>query len=325
MDEKKIIAVVGATGAQGGGLSRAILNDKSGGFRVRALTRNVGSDKAKELEKLGAEVVAVDIDDVESLKKAFHGAHGVFCVTFFWEHFSPEKELAEAKNMAEAAKQAGVRHVIWSTLEDTRKWVPLGDNRMPTLMGKYKVPHFDAKGEANRLFTEIGLPTTFLLTSFYWENLIYFGMGPKKGPDGNLYITLPMGDKKLPGMAAEDIGKCAYGIFQKGREFIGKTVGIAGDHLTGARMAVALTKALGQEVRYNAVPPDVYRGFGFPGAEDLGNMFQFNRDFEHVFCGARNLDIARSLNPSMQTFDAWLANNKNRIPIEKEPLRASGE
>lgn len=325
MDEKKIIAVVGATGAQGGGLSRAILNDKSGGFRVRALTRNAGSDKAKELEKLGAEVVAVDIDDVESLKKAFHGAHGVFCVTFFWEHFSPEKELAEAKNMAEAAKQAGVRHVIWSTLEDTRKWVPLGDNRMPTLMGKYKVPHFDAKGEANRLFTEIGLPTTFLLTSFYWENLIYFGMGPKKGPDGNLYITLPMGDKKLPGMAAEDIGKCAYGIFQKGREFIGKTVGIAGDHLTGARMAVALTKALGQEVRYNAVPPDVYRGFGFPGAEDLGNMFQFNRDFEHVFCGARNLDIARSLNPSMQTFDAWLANNKNRIPIEKEPLRASGE
>jgi len=246
-------------------------------------------------------------------------------VTFFWEHFSPEKELAEAKNMAEAAKQAGVRHVIWSTLEDTRKWVPLGDNRMPTLMGKYKVPHFDAKGEANRLFTEIGLPTTFLLTSFYWENLIYFGMGPKKGPDGNLYITLPMGDKKLPGMAAEDIGKCASGIFQKGREFIGKTVGVAGDHLTGARMAVALTKALGQEVRYNAVPPDVYRGFGFPGAEDLGNMFQFNRDFEHVFCGARNLDIARSLNPSMQTFDAWLANNKNRIPIEKESLRASGE
>jgi uncharacterized protein YbjT (DUF2867 family) len=166
------------------------------------------------------------------------------------------------------------------------------------------------------VFTELGLPTTFLLTSFYWENLIYFGMGPKKGPDGKLAITLPMGDKKLPGIAAEDIGKCAYGIFKKGREFIGKTVGIAGEHLTGAQMAAALTKALGQEVRYNDVPPEVYRSFGFPGAEDLGNMFQFKRDFEQVFCGARNLDVARALDPSLQTFDRWLAHNKSRIPLE---------
>ena len=136
--------------------------------------------------------------------------------------------------MARAAKAAGVQHVIWSTLEDTRKWVPLSDDRMPTLQGKYKVPHFDAKGESNRFFTEAGVPTTFLLTSFYWDNLIYFGMGPKKGPDGKLAFTLPMGDKKLPGIAAEDIGRCAYGIFKRGPEFIGKTVGIAGEHLTGA-------------------------------------------------------------------------------------------
>ncbi|HWS15741.1 MAG TPA: NmrA/HSCARG family protein, partial [Candidatus Methylomirabilis sp.] len=289
MDEKKIIAVVGATGAQGGGLCRAILKDGSGGYRVRALTRNAGSDKAIELKKLGAEVVEVDIDDVESLKRGFHGAHGAFCVTFFWEHFSPEKEKAQVNNMAIAAKHADVKHVIWSTLEDTRKWVPIGDSRMPTLMGNYKVPHFDAKGESNRRFTELGLPTTFLLTSFYWENLIYFGMGPKKGPDGNLYITLPMGDKKLPGIASGDIGKCAYAIFRKGHEFIGKTVGIAGDHLTGGQMAAALTKALGREIRYNEVSPEAFRGFGFPGAEDLGNMFQFKRDFERYFCGARNI------------------------------------
>jgi uncharacterized protein YbjT (DUF2867 family) len=325
VDEKKIIAVIGATGAQGGGLCRAILKDVGGSYRVRALTRNAGSEKAKELKKLGAEVVEVDIDDVESLKKAFHGAYGAFCVTFFWEHFSPGKELAEAKNMADAAKHAGVRHVIWSTLEDTRKWVPLGDSRMPTLMEKYKVPHFDAKGEANRLFSERGLPTTFLLTSFYWENLIHFGMGPKRGEDGNLYITLPMGDKKLPGIASEDIGKCAYAIFRNGREFIGKTVGIAGGHLTGGQMAAALTKALGQEVRYNAVSPETYRSFGFPGADDLGNMFQFNRDFESVFCGARSLEFSRALNLSMKTFEAWLAENGTRIPIEIGSRRASGE
>lgn len=256
MADKKIIAVVGATGAQGGGLVRAILSDKSAEFSVRALTRDVTSEKAKELAKLGADVVAADVDDAASLTRAFAGAYGAFCVTFFWAHFKPEQEIAEAKAMAQAATQAGLQHVIWSTLEDTRKWVPLSDNRMPTLMGKYKVPHFDGKGEADKVFTEAGVPTTFLLTSFYWDNFIHFGMGPKKGQDGKLALTLPMGDKKLPGIAAEDIGPCALGILKRGREYIGKTVGIAGEHLTGAQMAASLTKALGQEVRYNAVTPD---------------------------------------------------------------------
>ncbi len=316
MADKKIIAIVGATGAQGGGLVRAIMNDKGGQFTARALTRDVNSDKAKALAALGAEVVKADVDDLESLKKGFAGAYGAFCVTFYWAHLSPEKELAQARLMAQAAKHAGLQHVIWSTLEDTRKWVPLSDDRMPTLMEKYKVPHFDAKGEANQLFTEAGVPTTFLHTSFYWDNFIFFGSGPQRGPDGKLAITFPLGDKKLPGIAAEDIGKCAYGIFKKGREFIGKSVGIAGEHLTGAQMAAALTKALGQEVGYNAVEPDVYRSFGFPGADDLGNMFQFKRDFEKDFCGARNLDFARSLNPALQTFEQWLAQNKDRIPLD---------
>ena len=315
MADKKIIAVVGATGAQGGGLVRAILGDPAGGLAARALTRDISTAKAKELAKVGAEVVAADVDNPESLKRAFEGAYGAYCVTFFWEHFSPEKELANATAMAEAAKAAGVQHVIWSTLEDTRKWVPLSDTRMPTLMGNYKVPHFDAKGEADAVFTKLGVPTTFLLTSFYWDNFIGFGMGPKKGPDGKLAIAFPMGDKKLPGIAAEDIGKCAYGIFKRGREFIGKTVGIAGEHLTGVQMAAAFSKALGHEVRYNPVPPEVYRGFGFPGAEDLGNMFQFKRDFEEYFCGARNLAFSRSVNPALQNFETWLAANKDQIPL----------
>jgi uncharacterized protein YbjT (DUF2867 family) len=274
--DKKIIAVIGATGAQGGGLVNAILKDKKGPFAVRAITRDPTSTKAKELAKAGAEVVAADIDDEKSLAKAFKGAYGAFCVTFFWAHLKPEKELSEARNMAKAAKDAGVKHVIWSTLEDTRKSIPLSDGRMPTLMGKYKVPHFDAKGEANEIFTELGVPTTFLVTSFYWDNFIHFGMGPKKGADGKLAITLPLGTKKLAGIAAEDIGKAAYAIFEKGTEMIGKTVGVAGGHLTGAQMAKSLTKALGQEVRYNDVPPATYRSFGFTGADDLGNMFQFN-------------------------------------------------
>ncbi len=316
MAEKKIIAVVGATGAQGGGLVRAILSDPQGGFAARAITRDVTSAKAQDLAKLGAEVVTADVNDVESLKRAFKGAYGVFCVTFFWADFSPENEIAQATNMARAAKDAGVRHAIWSTFEDTRKFIPLTDNRMPTLMGRYKVAHFDAKSEANHVFTDLGVPTTFLLTSFYWENLIYFGAGPRKGPDGKLAITYPMGDKKLPGIASEDIGKCVYGIFKRGHEFIGKTVGIAGEHLTGAQMAAALTKALKQEVRYNDVPADMYRSFGFPGAEDMGNMFQFKRDFEHDYTGARSVAVSRSLNPTLQTFERWLMSNANRIPLE---------
>ena len=316
MADKKIIAVVGATGAQGGGLVRAILNDASGGFQARALTRNPGSDKAKALAQAGAEVVAADVDDVESLKGAFAGAHGVFCVTFFWDHYSPEKEIAEVGNMAGAAKAAGVKHVIWSTLEDTRRWVRLEDTRMPTLQGKYKVPHFDGKGEADQIFRDAGLPTTFLLTSFYWDNFIYFGAGPQRGPDGVLALTFPMDGKKLPAMAAEDIGKCAYGIFKRGDEFIGKTVGIAGEHLTGAELASQMSEALGQEIRYNAVPPDVYRSFGFPGADDLGNMFQFKRDFNEYFCGARSVEFSRSLNPELQTFRVWLRSHAGLIPVK---------
>ncbi len=315
MADKKIIVVLGATGAQGGGLVRAICNDPHGGFAARAVTRDVNSEKAKALAKIGAEVVAADIDREEDLRRAFAGAYGAYCVTFFWAHFSPEKELAEATAMAAAARHAGLRHVIWSTLEDTRKWVPLADNRMPTLHGKYKVPHFDAKGEANQRFTDAGVPVTFLLTSFYWENFIHFGMGPQKGPGGRLALTFPLGDKTMASIASEDIGRCAYGIFKRGREYIGQTVGIAGDHLTGAQMAATFTKALGKDVRYNAVPPEVYRGFGFPGADDLGNMFQFYRDFEEYFSQSRSLAVSRSLNPALLDFAGWLDRNKARIPL----------
>jgi uncharacterized protein YbjT (DUF2867 family) len=315
MAEKKIIAVVGATGAQGGGLVRAIMHDTSDEFTVRAITRDSKSDKANALADLGAEVVAANIGDAKSLDHAFAGAWGAFCVTFYWEHMSPDQELTQATNMAKAAKKANIQHAIWSTIEDTRKWIPLSDNRMPTLMGQYKVPHLDSKGEADEVFRQLGVPTTFLRTSFYWDNFIFFGMGPTAGPDGVLAITLPMGQAKLPGIATEDIGKCALGLFKRGKEFIGNTVGISGEQPTGAEMAAALTTALGKEVRYNDVEPGVYRGFDFPGAEEMGNMFQFMRDFEKDYCAARDPEVARSLNPTLQTFAQWLAKHAARIPL----------
>ena len=315
MAEKKIITVFGATGAQGGGLARAILQDPQSEFSVRAVTRDPESDKARELAGMGAELVAADIDDPASMQKALDGAYGAYFVTFFWHHFSAEKETAEARNMAEAAKNAGLKHAIWSTLEDTRKFVPLESDQMPTLHGKYKVPHFDGKGEADHFFTDLQVPTTFLRASFYWDNFIHFGSGPKKGPDGKLYLVFPLDQAKMAGIASEDIGKCAYGIFRR-PDLIGKTVGVAGEHLTGEEMAAAMSKALGQEILFNNVSPETFRGFGFPGADDLGNMFQFYRDFEQECNSVRDVKFSRELNPELKSFEMWLKENGKKIPLE---------
>jgi uncharacterized protein YbjT (DUF2867 family) len=314
MTDSKVIAVVGATGAQGGGLVRAILADPENEFTARGITRDPNAEKAVALKELGVELVQADLDDRTSLERAFAGAHGAFCVTNFWEHFSADKEIEQAGNQAAAAKAAGVEHVIWSSLEDTRRFVT--DDRMPTLQEKYKVPHFDAKEVAEALFREAGVPTTVLRTAFYWENFIFFGLGPKRGDDGVLAVTYPLGTSRMPSMAAADIGKIAFGIFKRGDEYIGKTVSVAGEHLSGADLAAKFSRALGEEVRYVDVDPDAYRSFGFPGADELGNMFQFKRDFEDAYVGARDLDVARALDPELQDFDTWLAANKDSIPLE---------
>jgi uncharacterized protein YbjT (DUF2867 family) len=315
MPDSKVIAVVGATGAQGGGLVRAIAADPGSGFVARAITRDPSGEKAQALEALGVEVVQADLDDRASLERAFDGAYGAYCVTNFWEHFSPDKEIAQARNMAEAAQATGVQHVIWSTLEDMRDFVPLDDDRVPTLNERWKVPHYDGKGAADVEFTGRGLPVTLLRTSFYWENMIYFGMGPQRGEDGALAITFPIADGRLPGMAAEDIGRTAFGVFKAGDAFIGKTVSIAGEHLSGADMAAALGEAIGEPVAYNAVSPEAYRGFGFPGAEDLGNMFQVISEFEAEYVGPRDIEATRRLNPELKSFRGWLVENKDRIPV----------
>lgn len=322
MTDKKIIAVVGSTGYQGGAVCQAILDDASGGFACRGITRDPGKEKAQALRTKGAEVVQADLDDVESLKKAFAGAYGVYGVTNFWEHFSAEKEKAQAKNIADAAKAAGVKHVVWSTLEDTRGLMTADDKRMPMLQEKYRVPHFDAKHEANQYFS--GLPVTFLVTSFYWDNLYMFGLAPKKGADGAHSWAFPMGDKKLAGLAAEDIGKTAYGIFKAGQQYIGKTVGILSEALTIEEMGQKLSEGLGiGPVHYHAAEADEYRAYGFPGADEMGNMFQVYRDFEKEVLGARSADTARSLNPGLMTFDQFIQKHKSQILAATEPAPSS--
>jgi uncharacterized protein YbjT (DUF2867 family) len=201
----------------------------------------------------------------------------------------------------------------WSTLEDSRQWVK--DDRMPTLHGRYKVPHYDGKAEADVAFLKAGVPLTRLRTSAYWENLIHFGLGPQRGEDGSLALAYPLGEARWPGMANQDIGKIALGIFERGHEFIGETISVSGELLTGRQMAEKLSRALGEEVCYYAMDPDVYRALGFPGADLIGNMFQFKRDFEAECVGPRDHDLAGELNPELQDFDTWLKENAARMPI----------
>lgn len=311
MTGNKIIAVIGATGSQGGGLARAILADPDGGFTLRALTRNPQSEAARQLADQGAEVIEADLRDETSLAKAFDGAFGAFVVTNYWEHMSVQQEKQDVERIANAAGAAGLTHVVWSTLDDSRDHIPLHDERMPTLEGTYKVPHFDAKAEADAYFTAAGVPTTFLRTTFYWENLIG-PLKPQRGEDGRLILALAMGDSELPGIAVEDIGRTAYGIFKRGPQLVGQTISIAGEHLTGAQLAETLGKVLGEPVTYVPVPFDVARAQPYPGAVELGNMFQYYAEVPQ-FRDARDLDVVRDLNPDLQTFEQWLNAHKEAL------------
>ncbi len=310
MTDKKIIAVVGATGQQGGGLAHAILDDPNGEFDVSALTRKPDSDAAKALAARGAEVVTADLDDEASLVEALKGAYGAYFVTAVWEYNTVEREQAQARAMAGAAKATGIRHAIWSTLPDTRAYIALDDDRVPTLEGRYKVPHFDGKAEAEAYFTEAGVPTTFLSTTFYFEAFLDF-FRPARGDDGKLALALPMGDSRLPGIAAEDIGRTALGVFRRGTELAGRTISISGENLTGQEYAAAFGKELGEEVVYRPMSLDAVRALPFPGTDDLANMFFFYIEYADAFAGARDPEKVRELNPRLQDFATWLSAHRD--------------
>jgi uncharacterized protein YbjT (DUF2867 family) len=317
----KTIAVVGATGAQGGGMVRAILADSAGEFAVRALARDPRSPRAQELAAAGVEVVQADLDDEDSLRKAFDGVYGAFVVTNYFAQRSEaevaarsaaDMELEHAGNAAGAARDAGVEHVIWSTLADTRPHFGETD-RVPSLdEGRYKVPHFDAKAEADELFRQSGVPTTFLQTTLFYENLTT-DLGPVRGEDGRLVLTLPMDDAPLNAIAVGDIGRTALGIFRRTDEFTGRTIAIGGDKLTGAQLVAIMSDVLGEPVAYAPHDWDTFRSFGFPGAVEFGNMFQYYAENHEEFSNDRDLDLVRELNPQLQSFREWFTEHHTEL------------
>lgn len=313
MSEKFVVAVAGATGAQGGGAVTALLEDPQQRFAVRAITRDPNSAQARALAERGAEIVQADFSDAQSTAAALAGADGAFLVTNFWAHGSAQQEIAEVENLVAAAKSAGLRHVVWSTLEDTRDLLELSDARMPVLQDKYNVPHFDAKGESNRLFTEAGVPTTFLNTTFFYQGFVQ-GSGPRRDESGALALSLPFEDgRRLSGVDVNDIGRTARAIFADPDTFIGETVSLAGDHLTGAEYAEILGEAIGEPVSFVSIPYDVFRSFDAPGALEIANMFQYYGDFEKEFTGARDLDALRELNPALKSFRTWVTENSEAL------------
>ena len=293
---KKTILVIGATGAQGGSVARHLL--ARGDFAVRAFTRNPESEASKELTWLGAEVVQGTLDDRASIRAALQGVYGVFGVTNYWEHFA--RELEHGRNLINAVAGAQVEHFVFSSLPSVYK----------ESNGELAAPHMDLKFELEEYTRSLGIPATFVHVAFYYDNFLSF-FPPQKGEDGKYHFGFPQGDTPLAGVAAEDIGGPVASIFENPADYLGRTVGIVGEDLTGFDYAAILTAVSGKDVHYNHIPREVYAAFDFPGADDLADMFDFNRRF----IPNRSADIrqSRNLYPAMQTFEQWAVNRRDAL------------
>merc|ERR1719150_3578894 len=297
------IAVIGGTGKQGGAVIEALLNQKK--FSVRALTRNPDSKRATELALKGVEVVKADLADPVSLVNAFQGCYGVFAVTNFWADMNPETERQQAKNIAKAAKFTDVQHILWSTLEDTSSVMKKAGARKEN---GYYVAHFDVKAEIDEMFRKSGVPTTCLITSFFYENWVSFGAADY----GNGYVIgMNMGNEKLSMMDLTDFGRVVALIFSK-PEYKDQTLGFSSDELTGDEIAAIMTKHTKEEIGYNAMrDADVEKAMGF----EMANMFIYYRN------GVKEMGELRAGSEKLTKltkFDAWFAANADRMPLKRQ-------
>jgi len=302
-----VIAVVGATGAQGGAVVQALLKSYPQ-FKVRALTRKTNSDKAVALANQGVEVVEADLDNKESLVRAFTGCAGAFLLTNYWEIFDVNREIQQGKNQVDACKEAGVAHVVFSTLEGVKK---VGGDKFK-LIGEWAVPHFDGKDVITDYLVASGLNYSLLYTCFYYENWCTMS-APHKGQDGNYYLSYNMGETPMPAVAVTDIGTTAARAFGAGAAVYGKKVYAVGENIPISEYAKIFSKVFGKTFIYAPVTTEQFAAFGFPGADDLANMFQFYRDFVPDF--PRDVAAAKEFNPELIGFEQWLTANKARFNL----------
>lgn len=294
MDVPKVL-VTGATGAQGGSVARHLLG--SGRWAVRALTRDADGEGARRLAEAGAEVVAGDLGDPASLAAAVDGCEGVFGVTSFWEHL--DREIEHGRNLVDAAERTGVSHLVLSTLPSVRAVDPSLD-----------VPHFETKAAVEAYARESGVPATFVHVAFYYENFLSY-FPPRRQEDGSHVFGFPQGDTRLAAVAVEDLGGVVLGVLESPDRFLGATVGAVGDDQPAASYARIMGEVLGRPVLYQHVPREVFAGFDFPGADDLANMFEFNR--LHVPERQGDLELSRGLYRGLQSFEQWAGSHAGRL------------
>lgn len=296
MNQKKTILVIGATGAQGGSVAKALLAENN--FAVRILTRNGQSEKALALQQAGAEVVTGDLDDRESIKYAMKDCYGVFGVTNFWEHF--EKECQQGKNLIDSVKEMNIEHFVLHTLPDYNK----------LSNGKYPTPHCDIKAALQAYTNSQNIPSTFVQVAFYYENFFTF-FPLQKSADGSYSFGFPQGDTKLAMVSIDDLGLVVAAVFNHPAEYIGRTVGVVGADDTCYEYAAVMSRVLEKKVSYQYIPRDEYAALGFAGAEELANMFEVQR----LHIPQRQIDLIESygLNPALQPFAHWVSKNKCRF------------
>ncbi|KAM6350636.1 LOW QUALITY PROTEIN: nmrA-like family domain-containing protein 1 [Alca torda] len=275
------------TGAQGGHVARALLED--GTFKVRAVTRNPMKKEAEELKQKGAEVGKADQDNEPSLELALTSAYGAFIVTNFWEYCSKEKEIAQTKRLADLSKRLGLRHIVYSGLENVKQLTG----------GRLEVLHFDGKGVVEEYFQKVGVPTTSIRLPFYFENFLSI-FKPQKAVQGDTCVlALPMGDTPMDGMAVEDIG-C---LLKSPEEYVG-VIGLSTGKLTKAEYTAVLSQQTDKTVKASKISPEEYEKGGSPGAKEMAAMFRF------ALKPDRNVDLTMKLDPKAHTSPQWAADNK---------------
>ena len=295
-----VIGICGITGLQGGAVADICLENN---HSIVGITRNLESTKSIDLINRGVKMSKGDYDNPTSLKDTFHNCDVVFVVTNFWEHMDAKREYIQAKNIIDSVIESNVKHIIWSTLEDTRDY-----NDDIKYLGHYKVPHFDEKGMISKYLDTLSINVTHLYTSFFYENLINT-MKMKKDDDGIRRLCLPINNATLPIVSVKDIGKMVNSIIH--HKLYGN-VGIASEHITGINMVKTLNDVLNEPVEYVPVPAEVYRSFGFPGCKDIGNMFEFKTIHNEAFCNMRNmLNVTKYITPI--SFEKWCLDNKHNL------------
>jgi uncharacterized protein YbjT (DUF2867 family) len=297
-DGRPVILVTGATGAQGGGVARHLL--ERGRYAVRALTRNPASDAARALADAGADVVAGDLADPASLRHALAGCYGVFGVTSFWEH--SDGEYQHGINLVDAVADSGIGHFVFSTLPPVKS----------ATGGELDVPHFDLKARMEEYARSLALPATFVHVAYYFDNFLAW-FAPRRQEDGTWVFGFPQGDTPLAGVGSEDVGGVVARIFEDRAGWLGRTIYIVGDDLPPSEYASTMSGLTGRPIAYAHVPREVFAAYGFPGAADLADMFEFYRT--RVPNRRADLLRTRDIYPAVQSFEQWLTRHRERMEL----------